>query len=198
MNAGIVTRELEHGSPLVEAAPATPRCSIAPQPADGLNRPKEAHPIDQQNQSIGDLPQRRRPVFEAVLKLPSDSAHAQLACREIVTKFELFNYNEREIIAARTALYEALSNAMEHGNGNDPSRQLQVSYAIDESRCVMRVCDEGDGFDPATLPDPTLEENVGSECAGRGWLIMRHFMSEVAIVDPGNCVVLTLERGRRW
>jgi len=189
MNAGVVTRELEQATEVVEAKPAISRCPVVTAVVSSSGTREDAV-INTENQNTL--------TIQSVLTLPNDATHAHLACHEIVTKFELFNYNEREVIAVRTAVCEALSNAMQHGNATDPRKVLEVALSIDEARGEIRIKDQGAGFDPSTLPDPTLEENIGSECAGRGWLIMRHFMSQVEIAAPGNCIVLTLERGRRW
>ncbi len=193
MNAGVVTFELDQASALVEADDS--KCCHQSNRDQSVSK-QEAKNTTVMQQSY--QPGNEDVVIEATLELPSTTQHAHTACHEIAARFEWLNYNEREVIAARTAVYEALSNAIQHGNSNDPSKRLTVSYRIDHLQCVISIQDEGDGFDPASLPDPTLDENVGSECAGRGWLIMRHFMSDIEIRKPGNCVVLTLLRGKKW
>jgi len=105
-------------------------------------------------------------------------------------------YTEREQIAVRTAVLEAWSNAVEHGNGGDRQKSIVISYIIKPQYCRVTLQDHGDGFDPSELPDPTSPENLHRDCPGRGVLIMRHFMSKVEFV--GNRVTLTLRRGERW
>lgn len=92
----------------------------------------------------------------------------------------------------RLALEEALSNAFKHGNGDDPAKTVRLTCRIADDRIVLEVEDEGQGFDPSSVPDPTQEENVEIP-AGRGLVLMRSFMSDVTIHPPGNRVEMTYE-----
>jgi serine/threonine-protein kinase RsbW len=77
-----------------------------------------------------------------------------------------------------TALREALANAIRHGNQQDPSRKIRVDLGIKERTVTIRVEDEGRGFDPADIPDPTSPENL-LRPSGRGIFYMRQFMNRV-------------------
>jgi serine/threonine-protein kinase RsbW len=54
----------------------------------------------------------------------------------------------------------------------------------------VRITDEGPGFDPADVPDPTAVENLERPC-GRGLMLMRHYMNEVAYSERGNTVTMS-------
>ncbi len=117
------------------------------------------------------------------------------------------------------ALEESLVNALCHGNlevGSDlRGDDDQAYYALlDERRnhppycdrrihvdaCISRVeaqfviRDDGPGFDPNALPDPTDPANL-EKAAGRGVLLMRSFMDDVSYNDRGNAVTLIKRRG---
>jgi serine/threonine-protein kinase RsbW len=77
-----------------------------------------------------------------------------------------------------TSLREAVANAVRHGNRRDPERLVRVAYLIDNSTVTIRVEDEGEGFDPADIPDPTDPENL-LRPSGRGIFYMRQFMNRV-------------------
>ena len=77
-----------------------------------------------------------------------------------------------------TALREALANAVRHGNQQNPDQVVRVFFTIEDSTATIRVEDEGDGFDPADVPDPTTPENLLRPC-GRGIFYMRQFMNRV-------------------
>jgi len=77
-----------------------------------------------------------------------------------------------------TALREAVANAIRHGNHQDPSRRVWVDFAIRDRTVTMRVEDEGNGFDPGAVPDPTSPENL-LRPSGRGIFYIRQFMSQV-------------------
>ncbi len=95
--------------------------------------------------------------------------------------------------AILTALGEALSNAVLHGNRDDPAKILTIEYTADAATVAIVVQDEGVGFDPAAVPDPTRPENVDIP-SGRGIMLMRAYMTEVEFVSPGNRVRLTFKK----
>jgi serine/threonine-protein kinase RsbW len=77
-----------------------------------------------------------------------------------------------------TALREALANAVRHGNRQNPDQVVRVFFTIENSTATIRVEDEGDGFEPADVPDPTTPENL-LRPSGRGIFYMRQFMNRV-------------------
>ncbi|MES1260202.1 MAG: ATP-binding protein, partial [Acidobacteriota bacterium] len=72
--------------------------------------------------------------------------------------------------------------------------RIFVSVKVTNTQAIYVVRDEGPGFDPTTLPDPTDPTNLDSPC-GRGLLLMRTFMDNVIYNDKGNEVTLFKERG---
>lgn len=98
-------------------------------------------------------------------------------------------FGETSAFAIRLALEEALNNAFKHGNKSDPEKVVTVQYRVDREHIDILVEDQGEGFDPSTIPDPTQEENIEIPC-GRGITLMRAFMSEVRFHPPGNRVQL--------
>lgn len=120
-----------------------------------------------------------------------------------------------------TALEEALLNALYHGNLGVSSklkeedhdafyrqanqrkisapwqeRRVRVDVQVTSSEMVVIIKDEGEGFDPAALPDPTDAENIDRPC-GRGVMLMRAFMDEVRYNARGNEVTLIRKRVRK-
>ena len=89
----------------------------------------------------------------------------------------------------KLALVEALTNAMEHGNHWDPELRVEVEARLDREALEVVVSDQGQGFDPASLPDPTSPEQLLCE-RGRGIFLMRSILDEVEVIPPGNRVVL--------
>ena len=62
-------------------------------------------------------------------------------------------------------------------------------FSIDENRVVFRITDEGSGFKPADVPDPTEPDRI-SLPNGRGLMLIRAYMDEVRFNDRGNCLVM--------
>lgn len=84
------------------------------------------------------------------------------------------------------ALFEALANAVIHGNREQAGKTVNISCHCQSDKCVSIVVrDQGTGFDPAAVPDPTSPENLGAE-HGRGILIMKTFMDEVHFEKGGT------------
>ncbi len=102
-------------------------------------------------------------------------------------------FDETHRFGIRTALEEAVSNAFKHGNGDDPAKSVCLECEISDDELTIRIEDEGPGFNPGTVPDPTQQENVEIP-AGRGLLLIRAFMTTVHIPPPGNRVEMTLVR----
>jgi serine/threonine-protein kinase RsbW len=98
-------------------------------------------------------------------------------------------YSPRDRFAVRLALEEAVVNGLRHGNGGDPSKCVRVRYRVTPEAVMAEVEDEGPGFDPDRVPDPTLSENMG-KTSGRGLLLMCSFMSWVQFSERGNRVTL--------
>ena len=67
------------------------------------------------------------------------------------------------------------------------NKKVQIAYCIRPDRFDVLITDQGNGFDPAEVPDPTAIENLERPC-GRGLMLMRHYMTEVAFRGRGNCV----------
>lgn len=88
--------------------------------------------------------------------------------------------------AIELALTEALANAVIHGCGKDPSKTIECDVACDESRGMLIVVrDPGPGFDPASLPNPVVGENIYST-HGRGIYLINQLMDEVKFLKNGT------------
>jgi serine/threonine-protein kinase RsbW len=81
------------------------------------------------------------------------------------------------------AIRESVINAIKHGNRNDASKRVFVEFETDRSESpelLIRVRDQGEGFDPETLADPLAPENV-LKSSGRGIFLIRNFMDDVQL-----------------
>ena len=129
---------------------------------------------------------------ELILELPNDIRSIEHAV-EYVTRHctSCGEYARRLNLNFRVGLTEALSNAMLYGNNSDPEKSVRVEVAIKLEEVSVRVTDQGVGFDPTTVPDPTLPANI-SKSGGRGIFLMKALMDEVQFNDRGNSVTLVL------
>ena len=92
------------------------------------------------------------------------------------------------------AVREAVANAIKHGNVQDPAKQVHVDLFLEGDDVVIRVEDEGIGFDPAQLRDPLAPENL-LKPNGRGIFYMKSFMDEIQYGPrPGGGTIVTLRK----
>lgn len=82
------------------------------------------------------------------------------------------------------AVRESVINAIRHGNGEDRTKRVTVEMRLEPSaepaRLVVRVLDQGPGFDPAAVADPLAPENL-LRSSGRGIFFMRSFMDDITL-----------------
>ena len=92
------------------------------------------------------------------------------------------------------AVREAVANAIKHGNRQDPAKRVTVDLSLDDQDLVIRIEDEGEGFDPARVDDPLAPQNV-LKTNGRGIFYMHKFMDEVHYGrGPAGGTVVTLRK----
>ena len=131
---------------------------------------------------------------EFVLELPSDPRLIDAAITYLVNRLRDFQFSGSRVnLNFRVGMAEALANAMIYGNGSDPGKRVRLSVEMDPSRVVVEVHDEGEGFDPSRVPDPTLPEFL-ERAGGRGIFLLYQLMDEVRFNACGNSVRLVLNR----
>ena len=121
--------------------------------------------------------------------IPSDPAEARQLQDRIEQLLQERKAHEKDVFGIRLALEEALVNAIKHGNQMDPEKKVFVRFAIDDNHFEIVIRDEGPGFDPNDVPDPTAVENLERPC-GRGLMLMRYYMTEVTYSGRGNVVTM--------
>jgi len=127
------------------------------------------------------------PSLTLDVTIPSDLAEARRVQTEIELALQQIRFAEHDIFAIKLALEEALVNAIKHGNQMDRSKKVHVACRAHADRFEVQITDEGPGFDPQDVPDPTAPENLERPC-GRGLLLMRYYMTEVVYHDRGRAV----------
>ncbi len=129
------------------------------------------------------------------LDVPSDLNYVGPAVELVANQFQGGLLSPRRVrFNLRTALAEALANAIAYGNGQDPSRLVRVRVQVLADAVHVHITDEGRGFDPARVPDPTLPDRLERE-DGRGLFVLRRLVDHVAFNAQGNSVCLTLRAG---
>jgi serine/threonine-protein kinase RsbW len=112
---------------------------------------------------------------------------------EVVAHLRAQRWCEDDVFGVHLAMEEALVNAIIHGNHGAADKQVRVACLLDADHLRVEIADQGPGFDPHKLPDPTCAERLRSPC-GRGVMLMRAFMSRVEFNAAGNRVILEKQR----
>jgi len=128
------------------------------------------------------------------LVIPSKLTALPDVLQAIIDQAIAKGFGKDEVFAIRLALDEAVSNAIRHGNQNDPTKTVTIDYAVDDQAIRIDVTDCGCGFCRDNLPDPTLEENLTSP-SGRGVMLIESYMTKVSFNEKGNCIRMTKCKG---
>lgn len=87
---------------------------------------------------------------------------------------------------------EAVNNAIVHGNKLNPSKYVSITISHKKNEVKIKVIDQGPGFDPNSIPDPTTPENI-EMINGRGVFLMSHLADEIVFTKKGNSVTMVFK-----
>ena len=123
------------------------------------------------------------------LLIPSKSENIVLVEKLVDDVCDLFDIKEDIYGHLLVALTEAVNNALQHGNKANPNKNIEITFKVKNETLFFTIKDEGPGFDPSTLPDPTDPANI-EKPTGRGIFLMKHLADEVSFEDKGTKVIL--------
>ncbi len=134
-------------------------------------------------------------------KIETEYASGDVAARDgiingIEQQMKTMRWPEKKTFDVHLAMEEGLVNAEKHGNQFDPAKKVKVSISLNDRELKVRIEDEGAGFDPSDVPDPTDIENLDRPC-GRGVMLMNHYMDSVEYSSKGNIVDMTKQLVRQ-
>ena len=119
------------------------------------------------------------------LSIGSDLEQVDLVGTAIQSTLEQIGVEPDQIHWLVMSVREAVINAIQHGNKLDVDKRVLVEADLDGDELVVRVEDEGEGFDPDSLPDPTAPENL-LRPSGRGIFMMRQFADSIEYSFPAK------------
>ena len=99
-------------------------------------------------------------------------------------------FDDDDLMKIGMAVRESMVNAVVHGNRYNAHKKVHFSVTHNSERLTLRISDEGEGFDFASIPDPLAPENL-MRTSGRGNFLIRSFMDEFEMkhLDPGGTEV---------
>ena len=132
-------------------------------------------------------------IWQCDRLIPSEPGAGHPVTVEVLEQLRRHHWGKHDRFGVQLAMEEALVNAITHGNDRDQSKQVHVVCRLAPDLLRIEITDEGAGFDPSTLPDPTNNAHL-SRPHGRGVMLIRYYMSRVEYNDIGNCVILEKDR----
>lgn len=123
--------------------------------------------------------------FALSLSFKSDIKNLSLAEEAIEQLLNEGLLNETLFGNVIVAVTEGILNAINHGNQNDPTKNIHFSIDISEEELTIIIQDEGKGFDYKNLPDPTDPENL-EKVNGRGIFIIRNLADNLEFEANGS------------
>jgi len=134
--------------------------------------------------------------------VPEKDYHLEIEsnAKNLITVEEFVNYfavdmniNAEKIPGLLLAITEACTNAIIHANKNDETKLVTIDVNKEDNQLIIRVKDQGKGFDPAKIPDPTETDNLLKD-SGRGIYLMRVYMDDLKfnITPEGTETILIL------
>lgn len=124
------------------------------------------------------------------LQLPSSSESVAVLENFVDDLVDKLNIGEDVYANLMTCLNEGITNAIYHGNKQDPEKKVYINLeVVNNKRLVFSIADEGKGFDFSNIPDPTDVENL-EKLTGRGVFIMKRLADQCIYNTRGNEVEL--------
>jgi serine/threonine-protein kinase RsbW len=129
------------------------------------------------------------------LKLPSRIEAVAEAAAAVAGVTSRLGIDENAAFGIDMAVREAVTNAVLHGNKQDETKFVEIIFMSSPAGLEIKVHDQGEGFNPEGVPDPTTDENL-LKTSGRGIFFMRNFMDDVdwVIRPEGGTTVRMVKR----
>ncbi|HAN77656.1 MAG TPA: ATP-binding protein [Bacteroidales bacterium] len=122
--------------------------------------------------------------MEKHLRISSEIENLSLAENLVDEVYAIMNMNSELYGNVLVALIEAVNNAIQHGNKNDPSKFVDIYCSVDNELVSFVIIDEGVGFNYRDIPDPTKPENI-EKPHGRGVFLINHLADSVNFYRNG-------------
>src|SRR5262245_41257296 len=121
--------------------------------------------------------------------IPSTLPVVREVVEEVAQALAAADWPDDGVFAVRMGLDEAVANAVKHGNKGDAAKRVGVEMRLHPDRIELKVRDQGEGFDPAAVPDPTCCDFI-ERPHGRGVMLIHVYMNEVSYAAKGNEVTM--------
>ncbi len=126
-------------------------------------------------------------------KIPSSQEAGHKIIEKLIAALGASDWDGSDLFHVQMAAEEAMVNAVTHGNNESEVLTVEVEFKVSRQQVYLRFRDQGKGFCPEELPDPTDDEHL-EKTHGRGVFLIKKMMSEVSYNDCGNEVTMLKHR----
>ena len=105
---------------------------------------------------------------------------------------EWADFSDEDYARIMLTLSEAATNAIVHGNKENPNKKVTIRCKLVDRKLVISVKDEGAGFDPSNIPDPLKEENL-LNVGGRGVYLIKEYADELRFEENGTKLIMAFK-----
>jgi serine/threonine-protein kinase RsbW len=113
-------------------------------------------------------------------KYPSTLESVDIAEGEILKAVDYVGFGEDEQHRIGMVVRECMVNAVVYGNRYNRNKQVHVNVALSDQQFIIRIIDQGEGFEVQEVPDPLHENNLLRH-SGRGLFLMGAFMDDMKV-----------------
>ena len=124
-----------------------------------------------------------------LIEVPSEDKYIKKVSSDVLSALSPYGVADERLFDIKLCVEEAVRNAILHGNRLNKKLHVKVSYLIADGRINIEVEDEGPGYDPEKVPDPTSKGNITKE-SGRGVCLIRRLMDRVEFNSKGNKILM--------
>jgi serine/threonine-protein kinase RsbW len=126
------------------------------------------------------------------LKIESQVANLRIVEKAIDDATAVIGISQDNYGKILVSAMEAVNNAILHGNKSNPEKSVEIEINFKSDELKITVTDEGPGFNPEKVPDPTTPENI-EELNGRGIYLMSHLADKIEYNAKGNSVTMSFK-----
>lgn len=123
------------------------------------------------------------------LKIKSDIENLRIIERRVDEIMNEIGIKKDKYGRILVATMEAVNNAIVHGNNGDKRKQVNVCFEYDKIAFIVKVKDQGIGFNHECVPDPTAPDNI-ENIHGRGVFLMKNLSDDIGFNESGNEVIM--------
>jgi len=127
------------------------------------------------------------------LHIPSTPDQLSLVDEVAQKAAKQMGFNKEQSDDVSIAVTEIVNNAIMHGNLADPKKEVLITFRKLKNSLKIQIQDEGEGFKPDEVEDPTKEENI-HKFKGRGIFIVKHLMDSVKFKHSREGMIISLEK----